>query len=327
LATAVQLAWVDSHMQGHPAGAYGSTNDPLVIAQKVVPRRWRLNWLAVLEAILVPFSLFVLVLYLLTFSVHYEHTLAVDALVGTCALVPIFLWARVLKQRLDPTDNFQREPNWFLFLAGACSLAWLAAFVLGMSNWSSNMKPYYERVDLAMPKDVNTRTTRGGQFMDVGALTFQKGTSVLEGMTMAYKDGDLYCVAPILTSEPNASAPATYDFWAVGINCCEPFDPKLFVCGQEPTEDQASGGMRMMDTGLIGPYRKAIQMAQEEYGIKAGKTPLLLEWYGDPIKSIESHYAAGKSMFQSAIAAYFAFSAILAGLEAMYYHYQNKRPR
>lgn len=53
--------------------------------------------------------------------------------------------------------------------------------------------------------------------MDVAALEFTKSTDVNESLTMGYKDGALYCVAPIVTAGPkSAPPPAFYEFWAVG---------------------------------------------------------------------------------------------------------------
>ena len=53
--------------------------------------------------------------------------------------------------------------------------------------------------------------------MDVAALEFTKGTDVNESLTMGYKDGQLYCVAPIVTPGPkDVPPPAFYEFWAVG---------------------------------------------------------------------------------------------------------------
>ncbi|CAE7844128.1 unnamed protein product [Symbiodinium necroappetens] len=176
------------------------------------------------------------------------------------------------------------------------------------------MQPYFEAESLAMVTNVDTRKASGGQFLDMGALEFAPRTDVNESLTMGYKDGNLYCVAPIVTSGGvNATAPAFFEFWAVGVNCCDPFEPKLFACG-EPNDDQVRGGFRLTDTSLVPQYRKAIQMAQEEYHIRSGANPIFLHWTGDPVKKTEQQFRDGEAAFWKFCWVYLAVSAVLAFL-------------
>eukprot|EP00440_Ansanella_granifera_P044833 gb/GFBE01048588.1/.p1 GENE.gb/GFBE01048588.1/~~gb/GFBE01048588.1/.p1 ORF type:complete len:309 (+),score=54.18 gb/GFBE01048588.1/:1-927(+) len=296
------------------AASYGSA-DTLSPGQKAVPRRWRLNWVAMVEAVLLPWALFVCVYWMLSFWVHYNHTTATLALVCACLLVPAGLWFRVRQQLQDSNDIGHREPNWFIFLAATCSLAWFVGVLMGTSNWETYMKPYYDVADLAMIKNVNTRESRGGEFIDVGAIEFTPSTDVQENLTMGYKDGDLYCVAPIVTDMQAAKPPATYDFWAVGVNCCNPFKPTVFACG-EAMDGEARGGLRLMDNTLAPYFRKAIQQAQEEYKIAAGQTTIFLYWGGDPIKNTNELFSTGKSNFKSMCTVYLFVSIGLVLLEA-----------
>mmetsp|Transcript_3210 Transcript_3210/g.7553 ORF Transcript_3210/g.7553 Transcript_3210/m.7553 type:complete len:305 (+) Transcript_3210:105-1019(+) len=293
--------------------AYGAAET--LSLPKLLPGRWRLNKVALLEAVLVPWALFLCVSWLLSFSVHYRHTAPVMVLLAACLLVPAGMWYRVWHQQQNSRDLSHKEPNWFFFLAILCSLAWLAGFAVGMYNWTTYMRPYFEAESLAVVNNVDTRQSAGGQFLDMGALEFAPRTDVNESLTMAYKDGDLYCVAPIVTSGGvNATPPLFYDFWAVGVNCCNPFQPKLFACG-EPNDDEVRGGFRLTDTSLVPKYRKAIQMAQEEYHIISGKHPIFLHWTGDPTQKIEQKYAEGSALFWQACWVYLAVSALLALVE------------
>ncbi|CAE7487511.1 unnamed protein product [Symbiodinium sp. CCMP2456] len=288
--------------------AYGAA--PL--QSKPVPGRWRLNRVAMLEAVLVPWAIFLCVSWLLTFSIHYKHTVPVLVLVAACLLVPLGMWYRVWHQQQDSTDISHREPNWFFFLAIVSSVAWLAGVVVGLYTWSAYMQPYFEAESLAMITNVDTRKASGGQFLDMGALEFAPRTDVNESLTMGYKDGNLYCVAPIVTSGGvNATAPAFFEFWAVGVNCCDPFEPKLFACG-EPNDDQVRGGFRLTDTSLVPQYRKAIQMAQEEYHIRSGANPIFLHWTGDPVKKTEQQFRDGEAAFWKFCWVFLAVSAVLA---------------
>jgi len=284
---------------------YGTTDgfgDSRSLGQKALPRRWRLNSIAMVEAVLVPSSIFIVVYWLLSFQAHDYYPTQTVALALLCILVPAGLWHRVWVQQTDMRDLSHREPNWFFFLAAACSVAWLSGFALGTINWTTFMHRYYQYSDLAMITGVSTRATPGGAVLDAGVIEFTHNTDVSEDLNMGYKAGDLFCVAPIVTRAVNSSAPATYDYWAVGMNCCDPFKAKIFQCG-DVLEDQARGGLRLMDTSDISSFRKAIQMAEQEYHIKAGNNPLLLFWEGDAIKEIELAYATGwKAFWQNSIA-------------------------
>lgn len=302
-----------------PAEAYGALDFRL--EAKAIPRRWRLNRIAMIEAVLVPWVLFIVVAWLLTSSVHYNHTWGTWGLVGACLLLPMGLWLRVIQQREDPRDLSHYEPNWFQFLAVVCLIAWIAGMAFGLYNWFSIMEPYYENATLALISNVSTRSSRGGQFIDVAALEFTPSTDVNESLTMAYKDGRSYCVAPITTAgPPKAAPPAFYELWAVGVDCCSPFEPKVFMCG-EPNDDEARGGFRWTDASQIPNFRKAIQQAQEEYKIRAGENLIFLHWTGDPVAKINEKSLQGWANFRLAVAVYLAISIVLMLLEVGHQKY------
>ena len=288
------------------ADVYGA-----VLLESKAPRRWRLNRIAMIEAVVLPWAIFICVAWLLSSSVHYNHTWGAWGLVGACLLLPLGLWLRVMRD--DPKEL--QEPNWFQFLAVVCLIAWLAGLAFGLYNWFITMEPYYESATLALISNVSTRSSKGGQFIDVAALEFTPKTDVNESLTMAYKDGRSYCVAPIVTpGPPLAEPPAFYEFWAVGIDCCNPFEPKVFMCG-EPNDDEARGGLRLTQTNLIPYFRKAIQQAQEEYQIRAGENLVFLHWTGDPVAKINQKAVVGWANFRLAVVAYLVLSLVLVLLE------------
>ena len=45
---------------------------------------------------------------------------------------------------------------------------------------------------------------------------------------MSYVHGNTYCVAPITVAGEGRLA--SYDFWAVGVNCCSTSDPNFIKC-------------------------------------------------------------------------------------------------
>ena len=57
----------------------------------------------------------------------------------------------------------------------------------------------------------------GQQLLDAGIVQFAPGSQLDVKKSMGFKNGELYCVAPIVFG---TASPVSYDFWAVGKDCC-----------------------------------------------------------------------------------------------------------
>merc|ERR1719433_257244 len=134
--------------------------------------------------------------------------------------------------------------------------------------------------------------------MDAGTVIFAPGTRLDLKQSMGFKNERTYCVAPITMSNGTMTEVnqllATYDFWAVGMDCCSG-NTADFHCGQFANIN-ARGGLRLMRDGQRPYYRLAVQQAEAAYGIKAAH-PLFFTWMQDPMEEVNKFQNAGIQSF------------------------------
>eukprot|EP00397_Hematodinium_sp_SG-2012_P043934 GEMP01048947.1.p1 GENE.GEMP01048947.1~~GEMP01048947.1.p1 ORF type:complete len:171 (+),score=36.78 GEMP01048947.1:470-982(+) len=119
--------------------------------------------------------------------------------------------------------------------------------------------------------EINPAKADGESLMDTGRAAFSENTYVMRNKGMSYTHDDHYCVAPI-TNGPDALS--TYDFWAVGMNCCQTQVPD-FKCGH--ANKTARNGLRAVNPDLLPYFNLARVQSEAEYGI-ASKYPLFFYW-------------------------------------------------
>merc|ERR1719229_184750 len=120
--------------------------------------------------------------------------------------------------------------------------------------------------------------------MDAGRITFVGGAAPDVTKSMGFHNLDMYCVAPI-TMGGNQTL-GTYDFWAVGTNCCSSHGAD-FSCA-ELSNPHAHSGLRLMRENDRAYFRLAVQQAEATYNIQANH-PILLYWMQDPLIEINNY--------------------------------------
>merc|ERR1719171_1096331 len=160
----------------------------------------------------------------------------IGVLVVVIAVALAFRAWRKKKQGLS-----DREPSWFMFAAASLAAALAFGVIFGDMNFWYNMQPFYDIENLNSYPTVNPAREKGQQLMDAGRVYFSDGTGLDGKKAMGFKNLDLYCVAPIVVGD---AALASYDFWAVGLNCCSGVSSD-FRCG-EFNNPHARSGLRLM---------------------------------------------------------------------------------
>lgn len=272
---------------------YGLTD--MVIAKG----RQRLNLIAICVNLFFPWFLFLLIMSCLSFNLHYTSAGLAKASVAFGVFVTVF--ALLLGYRAKQRSG---DPVWYNFAAFAFAVATLAGFILGDLNYWNHMNAYYSLESLNTYPGVDPRFDKGQQLMDSGRTYFAQGTKLDRKKAVAFKNNDVYCAAPIVNGDEKL---ATYDFWAVGTNCCSGASSE-FHCG-EYDNPSARAGLRFVND-IERPFlRLAVQQAEAAYNIKATH-PIFFYWLQDPIAEMNSYCEDGYRFFLLGMFAHFAFNGL-----------------
>jgi len=195
-----------------------------------------------------------------------------------------------------------RDPMWYTYAALSFLLATILACAFGDMNFWYNMQPFYDIENLNTYPSVNPAREKGAQLMDAGRVYFADGAGLDPKKAMGFKNLDLYCVAPIVHGQEQL---ASYDFWAVGINCCSGVSSD-FRCG-EFNNPHARSGLRLMRDDQRPFFRLAVQQAEAAYNLKATH-PLFFYWMQDPVAEMNSYRDDGFKYYLLGVFTYFAFN-------------------
>jgi len=311
---------------GHP-GMYGSSRTAAPITQKQSPfaktytmQKKQLNSAAICISLFIPSALFTAMYWIMSFSPHYSMPLLcyIVVLAGLCcvAMTAYLAFDAVRKNQETGVVQFvvgnesaaHREPTWLIFLFATCLQAWFMGVVLGEMNYANHTQPYYEVSNLETYPSVDPSTMRGQQLMDAGRVMFTPGSRLDLTRSRGYKNLENYCVAPIVSAHDTRPVP-TYDFWAVGVNCCSGSEAD-FHCG-EFNNPRASAGLRLMQgDDQRAFYKLAVQQAEAAYNIKT-EHPLFFHWMQDPIAEVNEYMDEGFKYFFFGVSVHFVFQFFL----------------
>lgn len=207
----------------------------------------------------------------------------------------------------------QQGSRWLTFL-GACSLlAVTLGVVLGDMDFWTNMQPYYDLDSLNYYNNVDVASTKGEAMMDAGFVRFMEGSGLDLSKSASFSNLDTYCVAPIVNGTAAASTDPlnTYDFWAVGLNCCPRNTSKAvnFVCGAYNTKG-AREGLRLMDDTQRDYFRMAVQQAEAQYRIHAAH-PVFFYFVEDAHAEWQGYWDYGNKYYHVGVWAFFFFQVFL----------------
>ncbi|CAE7761730.1 unnamed protein product, partial [Symbiodinium pilosum] len=250
-------------------GYEGKGQEFLGLAGAPQKKRLNLNALAVILNMLLPWTVFSAICWALSFSLHYK---APWAAWGSVALgIGIVAWSARLAMRADASEK------WHSFFTVATLVAVLMATACGEWNYRTYNSAVYDLNNMNAYPAVSPAGHKGQQMMDAGRVYFKEGTSLDLKKAMSFKNSDTYCVAPITFGQDQMPS---YDYWAIGMNCCEGQTPD-FRCS-EYNNAHARAGLRLMSDDERPFYRLAVQQAEAAYNIRA-EHPMFFHWVQDPV--------------------------------------------
>jgi hypothetical protein len=260
-----------------------ATGDPRWRSVFSPDRKRLMNGIPMAINLFAPWLLFCITFFLWSFKFHFRYGTRLPAvllgLVCIC-LVPAYARYQAHKRGLDPT--------WFGYTFVMFCLAVVCGWRLGDWNYQANMWPYFKYESLESYPAVDVGNTLGVNVLDAGRVYFASTAKIDQSRSWHFKDGTLYCVAPIVSR--NGMATETLDFWAVGTDCCSD-SASDFRCG-EYANANARSGLRLLDEGALQKYRLAVEQASQLFKMHA-TNPLFFVWTQDPVDDVFSYQTRG----------------------------------
>lgn len=263
-----------------------------------------MNAMAIGLNLFLPWILFCAVFAVMSSTLHFEWPRLAYSILGAGVVADVIAIVLALRNRKRVEGGVTvKEPSWFLFAAVALTLALISAFVFGDMNYFYNTMIFHDLENLNTYPDIDPSKHKGEEIMDAGRIFFTEGSKLDFEKGMSFKNLDVYCVAPVVNE---GKKHATYDFWAVGVNCCSGIQSH-FRCGEFGNE-HARAGLRLMRDEQRPYFRLAVQQAEATYNIKA-EHPLFFEWMQDPNAEVSSYRHEGLKWYLLGIGTHFVFNA------------------
>lgn len=277
-------------------------------------QRQRLNVVPVCQCLLLPWLFFCFIYAVMSFNIHYSSPTVCYTLVGVGGAIVLIaglyaLRAGYRKWRSAREGESVRPPSWLIFLFLSTLAAWMLAIVAGNINFAYNFQPYYDYTNLNVHWGIDPATTSGQELMDAGRLYFVNNSALDLRRSMGFRNLDTYCVAPLtVKSKAGTLEPlGTYDFWAVGLNCCEG-NTANFHCGAYDNPN-AHQGLRLLRDDQRSYYRLAVQQASASYGIKSNH-PLFFSWTADAQAEMNGFRDEGYKYYLVGMLSHFGFQLV-----------------
>lgn len=277
-------------------------------------KRFRINIIAIFLNVFLPWIYFTWLLNITSFRFHWKKQSEsyIDDVEDVWFWVyPIIVLVQIVIAVLVWKYRTLYGPNWYKVSFVQFLVAGWLACNKGEFIYQTFVENYMDWETLKIYPAINPSKEMGQNLMDAGTVYFTDGTAVdtLQSwhFTSDQKHHGIhrYCVAPISAGGPNEQG--SYDFWAVGRDCCARDAPD-FRCGDFKDGD-ARSGLRSMSGKDRPMYKLAVKQACAVFGIES-KHPLFFEYIKDPLAKVEAWKSDGNDWYMHWIGNFFALNTI-----------------
>lgn len=217
----------------------------------------------------------------------------------------------------------------FMTVNGCCIMVMgLVGMLLGLVCFHQYTKSYEIYRASPVYENVAPRVNPGAH-RDAGIIGFAAGSYVDSDHSIGIRNGDLYCVAPIM----HADSKSYSGFWAAGLNCCKVRGN--FQCG-DISNSQVRGGLVVLDEDSFGAeeipeYTKAAEQASLQFSIGMPAQPIFVKWSSDVNLDKDQYYhsslqflvAASGGLFGFMLVVTMMFACLADGTDTYAQHYYN----
>lgn len=253
------------------------------------------------QALFLPWLAFIAIFALESFTFRYRYPL-------TAHFFSILIVVALLLASAECLLRRNSRVTWGLVLLVTSILACVVGFLAADQNYNLNTFPVYETRTMNTYQAVNPSTTSGSQIMDAGRVDFTLDSRVDPSKTMAFVGTETFCAAPITSP---SGVPASYDFWAIGLNCCSHNSP--FQCGEYASNPTVHQGVRLLRDDFRPYFRLAVQQAEAAYGITATH-PVFFDLMQDPDAELQRASSLGQRTFVTWIFISLVFQLVIVGV-------------
>jgi heme/copper-type cytochrome/quinol oxidase subunit 4 len=253
-----------------------------------------------LSLIALPELVFAVITTLYAFVYHHFPEVVMLAVIGFVALSVMFV---TLSSRI--------EGRWYLMLGVLCFMATVMGTLYGLYNYHENFLQY-EAYSANREYSNVLPSEPAAAHADAGKIEFAKSARIDTTKAVGYKQGDVYCVVPIMDDMQTSRV----EYWAAGMNCCK--QRADFQCDDAGSAD-AHSGVVILDTNSFFPsnrdvYEKAVREAEAAFDIVSSPNPLFVRWVKDPQQVQDMYERSGVGYLLVGWAVYFLLSIILGAI-------------